>query len=90
MTLLISIVYILWIKEKTLIDDSAKFCKEVERLIIDDVYDSYIDAVLHVCDEIRVEPFVGARMLSKPIIEKIKKEGQDINLLPQSSSLPLK
>jgi len=73
-----------------LIDDSAKFCKEVERLIIDDVYDSYIDAVLHVCDEIRVEPFVGARMLSKPIIEKIKKEGQDINLLPQSSSLPLK
>jgi len=86
---LVSIVYILGTKEKDLIDDAARFCKEVERLVAEEIYDSYIDAVLHVCDELKVEPFVGARLLSQPIKEKIQKEGQDINLLPQSASLPL-
>ncbi len=86
--MLISIVYILRTRETKLIGDPIEFCKEVERLVREDVYDSYIDAVLHVCDELKVEPFVGARLLSQPIKEKIQKEGQDINLLPKSSSLP--
>ena len=72
-----------------MLNDPAEFCKEVEKLVKDDTYDSYIDAVLHVCDEVKVEPFVGARLLSQPIKEKIRKEGQDINLLPKTGSLPL-
>ncbi|HCX21717.1 MAG TPA: hypothetical protein DHN29_07370 [Cytophagales bacterium] len=72
-----------------MINDPPEFCKTVEKLVKDDIYDSYIDAVLHVCDEIKVEPFVGARLLSQPIKEKIRKEGQDINLLPRTGSLPL-
>ena len=35
-----------------------------------------------------MEPFMAARLLSDPIKEKIKKEGQEINLLPGESQLP--
>ncbi len=70
--------------------DSAEFCKKVENLILNDTCDSYIDAVLYVCEKEYLEPFMGARLLSKPIKEKIKEEGQQINLLPSKTRLPLK
>jgi len=44
---------------------------------------SYIDAVIAVCEKYGIEPQVGAKFLSKPIIEKIKAEGQELNLLPK-------
>jgi hypothetical protein len=69
--------------------ESAEFCKKIESLILKDKYDNYIEAVLHVCDEESLEPFMGARLLSKPIKEKIKEEGQQINLLPSKTRLPL-
>tara|TARA_R100000008_G_C3525817_1_gene136514 strand:+ start:462 stop:680 length:219 start_codon:yes stop_codon:yes gene_type:complete len=69
--------------------ESAEFCKRVEKLILNDTFDNYIEAVLYVCDEESLEPFVGARLLSQPIKEKIKEEGQTINLLPSKTRLPL-
>jgi len=73
-----------------LLEDGIDFCKNVEKLILNDTFDNYIDAVLHLCDDKGIEPFVAARMLSKPIKEKIKKEGQEINLLPRKTRLPIK
>ncbi len=73
-----------------MLEEGIKFCKEVERLILEDKFDSYMDAVLHLCEEESIEPFIAARLLSKPIKEKIKKEGQEINLLPKKTRLPLK
>lgn len=48
-----------------------------------------MDAVIAVCEakEIPVESI--AKILSKPIIEKIQQEGQDLNFLPKSSKLPI-
>ena len=69
--------------------ESAEFCKRVENLILNDTFDNYIEAVLHVCSEESMEPFMGARLLSQPIKEKIKEEGQTINLLPPQTKLPL-
>ena len=69
--------------------ESTEFCKKVENLILNDKYDNYIEAVLQVCDEESLEPFMGARLLSQPIKEKIKEEGQTINLLPSKTKLPL-
>jgi len=71
-----------------IIEDENKFCKSVEDLVIEGRYDNYMDAVLFVCEENEIEPFVAARMLSQPIKEKIGKEGQDINLLPKNTKLP--
>ena len=49
----------------------------------------YIDAVIAICEskEIPVESI--GKILSKPIIEKIQQEGQDLNFLPKSSKLPI-
>ncbi len=50
----------------------------------------YIDAVLYVCEKEQIDPKVGARYLSKPIIEKIGMEGRSMNLLPKNSAeLPI-
>ena len=50
---------------------------------------SYIDAVIAVCEKFGIEPQVAAKFLTKPIIEKIKTEGQELNLLPKKTKLPL-
>jgi|TARA_R110000868_G_C10812179_1_gene757931 hypothetical protein len=71
-----------------MIEESKLFCRAVEGLVSEGVYDSYIDAVLHTCDSSKIEPFMAARLISDPIKEKIKKEGQDINLLPSEAQLP--
>ena len=71
-----------------MIEDENKFCKDVEELVLHEQYDNYMDAVLSVCEEYNIEPFVAAKMLSQPIKEKIGKEGQDINLLPKTAKLP--
>jgi hypothetical protein len=64
------------------------FINKVESLAINNG-GSYIDAVIEACDHFRIEPKVGARFLSKPIIEKIESEGQEFNLLPNRSKLPI-
>tara|TARA_R110000824_G_scaffold291379_1_gene479887 strand:+ start:530 stop:757 length:228 start_codon:yes stop_codon:yes gene_type:complete len=51
---------------------------------------TYIDAVLSLCEEYQIEPPVVAKSLSKPLIEKIQMEGQDLNLLPRpKNTLPI-
>ena len=73
-----------------IVEEGLEFCKMVESLILEDTFDNYIDAVLHLCEEANIEPFVAAKFLTKPIKEKIKKEGQDINLLPKKTRLPMR
>ena len=50
---------------------------------------SYIESVIALCDKYNIEPQVAAKMLSKPIIEKIEREGISSNILPQVPSLPV-
>jgi len=50
---------------------------------------SYIESVIALCDKYNIEPQVAAKMLSKPIIEKIEREGISANILPQVPSLPV-
>jgi len=50
---------------------------------------SYMDAVLQICEKHEIDPSYIAKHLSKPIIEKIKVEGQSLNLLPRTSRLPI-
>lgn len=68
--------------------NNIRFPKEVESYAIKNSV-SYIDAVLVVCEKFGIEPQVAAKFLNKPIIEKIKSEGQDLNLLPKKTKLPL-
>jgi hypothetical protein len=49
----------------------------------------YIDSILAVCEDLGIDPEQAAKYLTKPIIEKIRAEGENINLLPPSAKLPI-
>ena len=67
----------------------SMFSKEVESFIKDNG-GTYIDAVISLCENYEIEPPLIAKSLSKPLIEKIKMEGQDLNLLPKpQTQLPI-
>lgn len=68
--------------------NNIRFPREVEKHV--KKYSvSYIDSVIAVCEQYGIEPQVAAKFLSKPIIEKIKAEGQELNLLPRKTKLPI-
>lgn len=64
-----------------------KFCNEVMDYARNKE-NSYIDAAIYVSEKFGFGPEVGAKLLTKPIIEKIRMEGENINLLPKLSQLP--
>ena len=49
---------------------------------------TYMDSVIHVSEEWGFGPEMGAKFLSKPLIEKIRTEGEDLNMLPRKNKLP--
>lgn len=66
----------------------ARFCREVEEMVqVREI--GYMEAVLELCGRHSLEPESAAKLLSKPIIEKIQVEGQEIHLLPRSGALPI-
>lgn len=71
-------------------DEQAQetFSRKVE-VRVQENGDGYINAIIELSDEYGIEPNVAAKFISKPIIEKVQQEGQDINLLPETSKLPI-
>ena len=71
-------------------DEQAKetFSRKIEEYVQING-EGYIDAIITLSDEYGIEPKVAAKFISKPIIEKVQKEGQEINLLPETSKLPI-
>jgi len=65
----------------------VNFCNEVMSHINKNG-ETYIDAVLAVSEKFGFGPEMGAKLLTKPIIEKIRIEGEDINLIPKKTKLP--
>ena len=63
------------------------FSEEVEKFAVEN--GSYIDSVLMVCEKYNIEPKVAAKIITRPIKEKIEAEGRDFNLLPKVSTLPV-
>jgi hypothetical protein len=59
---------------------------EVEKLVLKKY--TYMEAVIKLCEDLSLEPAYIAKHLPKPIIEKLREEGESINLLPKSARLP--
>jgi hypothetical protein len=64
------------------------FCREVEKYV-EEWKVNYLDAVINICESKDIPVESVAKILSKPIIEKIQQEGQDLNFLPKTSKLPI-
>ena len=50
---------------------------------------TYMDAVLHFCDENKIDPAEVGKLISKPLKEKITLEAQELNLLAKTGKLPI-
>ncbi len=61
-------------------DGSINFALEIEKRI-KDKNSSYMDAVMDVCESFEIEPQSIAKYLTKPVIEKIKLEASQRNLI---------
>ena len=64
------------------------FCKRIEKYV-EEWNVPYLDAVVNICEETKIPIESVAKILSKPIVEKLQQEGQELNFLPKSSKLPI-
>ena len=64
------------------------FCRQIEKYV-EKWGVRYMDAVICICESKDV-PIEGVgKILSKPIIEKIKEEGENLHFLPKPTKLPI-
>lgn len=50
---------------------------------------TYMDAILYVCEDNKIEPEDVRKFVSKVIKEKLEAEARALNYLPRTNSLPL-
>ena len=67
-------------------DLEKTFSKKVEDRVAN-TGETYMDAIIHLCENMEIEQELAAKYLSQPIIEKIKVEAQKVNLLPRDPQL---
>ena len=48
----------------------------------------YMDAIIVMCERFNIEASVAAKHLTKPIVEKLRAEGEELNMLPRTARLP--
>ena len=68
------------------------FSKEVEELIREKKSARYMETVLDLCEKYGIEPESAAKLLSKPIREKLKSEFEALNMIRgkrKTTKLPL-
>lgn len=72
------------------IDDAAKekfSSKVVERTLKTQL--SFMDCVLELAEEMNLDPVAAGKLLTKPLVEKIQNEAQDLNLIKKSKNKKL-
>ena len=62
------------------------FSRKVEEKVLK-TGNGYMETINLLCEEMSIEPELAAKYLSKPIIEKIRVEAENINLLPRGPKL---
>ena len=59
----------------------ADFSKEVEELCGKRSKDSVIDIVMELCDKYRIEPESAAKLVTKPVKERLRAEFESRNMI---------
>lgn len=67
---------------------TAKFSQEVERLAHENSM-NYIDAIVHYCESNEIEIESVAKLISKPLKEKLKYDAQKLNFIKKTSRAKL-
>ena len=67
---------------------SAEFYTKIVKLVQDTKL-SYMDAVLHYCDQNNMEPETAAQLVNTKLKAQIREEAEVLNFLPKTAKLPL-
>ena len=64
------------------------FMENIENLV-QQTRMTYIDAVMHYCEENKLEPETAGKMIGGKLKQNIQDEAEDLHLIQKTSKLPL-
>ncbi len=69
--------------------NAKQFSLKIEEIKRNNGDMTYMDAILHYCDENKIDPAEVGKYISKSLKEKITIEAQGLNLIEKGGTLPL-
>jgi len=72
----------------TRLNNSILFSENIEKLV-QSTKMTYIDAVLHYCEENKLEPESAGKMINGKLLQNIQEEAEDLHLISSSAKLPI-
>jgi hypothetical protein len=69
-------------------NNSIRFMANIEELV-QRTKMTYIDAVIHYCEENKLEPETAGQMVGGKLKQNIQEEAEDLNLIQKTSKLPI-
>ena len=67
---------------------SAEFFTKIQELV-QETRLSYMDAVLHYCDQNGMEPETAAQLENTKLKAQIREEAEELNFFPKTAKLPI-
>ena len=67
---------------------SAEFFTKIQT-IVQETRPSYMDAVLHYCDQNGLEPETAAQLVNTKLKAQIREEAEELNFFPKTAKLPI-
>jgi len=67
---------------------SMKFMGDIE-ILVQKTKMTYIDAVLHYCEQNNLEPETAGKLVGGKLKQQIQEEAEDLHLVQRSSKLPI-
>ena len=69
-------------------NNSMVFMENIENLV-QQTKMTYIDAVMHYCEENKLEPETAGKVIGGKLKQNIQEEAEDLHLIERTSKLPL-
>ena len=69
-------------------NNSMVFMENIENLV-QQTKMTYIDAVMHYCEENKLEPETAGKMIGGKLKQNIQDEAEDLHLIQKTSKLPI-
>ncbi len=69
-------------------NNSIIFMENIENLV-EKTHMTYIDAIMHYCEENKLEPETAGKMVIGKLKQNVQDEAEDLHLIPKTSKLPL-
>ena len=67
---------------------SAEFYTKIQKLV-EDTNLSFMDAILHYCDQNGLEPETAAQLVNTKLKAQIREEAEELNFFPKTAKLPI-